>query len=394
MNPSVKVGKVQTDVGLTPMDWNITRIDAHCSIKTGSRNTQDKVEGGAYPFYVRSQQVERINSYSYDGEAVLTAGDGVGTGKVFHYINGKFDVHQRVYHISDFSDHLHGRYFFYQFSTRFYERIMSMTAKSSVDSVRMEMIAGMQIPLPPVHEQAAIASALDDIDALLSSLDQLIAKKRDIQQATRQQLLTGQRRLPGFNGEWEVKRLGDFANLKQGYAFKSEWYTEFGPFKVATIANVQDGWMKTNDCNRISFPPEDIQPHHILMVGEIIISMTGNVGRICKVSEEGWILNQRVGKIIPAEINPEYLFFLLSLPSFSKAMMNLAKGGAQGNLSSSDITGFELWLPTSIDEMTAIATILCDMASELASHEARRNKAIQLKQGMMQELLTGRIRLV
>lgn len=87
MNPSVKVGQVQTDAGLIPMDWNITRIDAHCSIKTGSRNTQDKVEGGAYPFYVRSQQVERINSYSYDGEAVLTAGDGVGTGKVFHYIN-------------------------------------------------------------------------------------------------------------------------------------------------------------------------------------------------------------------------------------------------------------------------------------------------------------------
>lgn len=190
-----------------------------------------------------------------------------------------------------------------------------------------------------------------------------------------------------------MKRLGDFADIKQGYAFKSEWYTEFGPFKVATIANVQDGWMKTSDCNRISTLPKDIQPHHILMAGEIIISMTGNVGRICKVSENGWLLNQRVGKIIPAKIYPEYLFFLLSLPSFSKAMMNFAKGGAQGNLSSSDITGFELWLPTSVDEQIAIATILSDMGTEIATLEARREKACQIKLGMMQELLTGRIRL-
>ena len=94
-----------------PEDWKTARIDVHASITTGSRNTQDKEDAGEYPFFVRSQEVERINSFSYDGEAVLTAGDGVGTGKVFHYIVGRFDVHQRVYRISDFSDELIGRFF-------------------------------------------------------------------------------------------------------------------------------------------------------------------------------------------------------------------------------------------------------------------------------------------
>lgn len=176
-------------------EWNVARIDELASIKTGAKNTQDRIDDGEYPFFVRSQEVERINTYSYDGEAVLTAGDGVGTGKVFHYINGRFDVHQRVYRIAEFSDRLHGRYFFYQFSTRFYDRIMSMTAKSSVDSVRMEMIAGMQIPLPSPEEQTAIATVLSDMDAEIAALEQRRDKTRALKQGMMQELLTGRTRL-------------------------------------------------------------------------------------------------------------------------------------------------------------------------------------------------------
>ena len=96
----------QTEIGLIPEDWEIDRVESFVSITTGNRNTQDRIEDGQYPFFVRSQTIERINSYSFDGEAVLTAGDGVGTGKVFHYINGKFDCHQRVYKISNFGSSL------------------------------------------------------------------------------------------------------------------------------------------------------------------------------------------------------------------------------------------------------------------------------------------------
>ena len=121
--------------------WEACRFEDVCHITTGNKNTQDKEENGLYPFYVRSQQVERINSYTFDGEAILTAGDGVGVGKVFHHTYGKIGVHQRVYILSDIK--CDGKYLFYYFSANFYDRVKRMSAKNSVDSVRYDMIAKM-----------------------------------------------------------------------------------------------------------------------------------------------------------------------------------------------------------------------------------------------------------
>ncbi len=192
----IKPGYKQTVVGLIPEDWGLEFIENLAQITTGSRNTQDRVVDGQYPFFVRSQIVERINSYSFDGEAVLTAGDGVGTGKVFHYINGRFDAHQRVYRISEFNERVNGYFFYLYFSSHFYGRIMQMTAKSSVDSVRREMIARMLIPLPPTKtEQTAIAAILSDMDAEIASLEAKLAKARRLKQGMMQELLTGRIRL-------------------------------------------------------------------------------------------------------------------------------------------------------------------------------------------------------
>ena len=105
-----------TEAGMIPADWNLDFVENFANIATGAKNTQDRIEDGEYPFFVRSHTIERINSYSYDGEAVLTAGDGVGTGKVFHYINGRFDVHQRVYRISQFDEGVDGYFFYLYFS--------------------------------------------------------------------------------------------------------------------------------------------------------------------------------------------------------------------------------------------------------------------------------------
>ena len=185
-----------TEVGIIPQDWDSDYTENFARIFTGGKNTQDREEDGQYPFFVRSQTIERINSYSFDGEAVLTAGDGVGTGKVFHYINGRFDVHQRVYRICDFAEHVDGYFFFLYFSSHFYDRIMQMTAKSSVDSVRREMIARMLVPLPPSKdEQSSIAKAVRDMDAELAALEERMAKTRDLKQAMMQDLLTGRTRL-------------------------------------------------------------------------------------------------------------------------------------------------------------------------------------------------------
>ena len=120
-------------------EWDSHFLGNLADIKTGSRDTQDRVNGGEYPFFVRSQTIERINSYSFDGEAILTAGDGVGVGKVFHYLNTKFDYHQRVYNIHNFRDDAVGKFVYYLFADRFYRRVKRLSAKNSVDSVRMEM---------------------------------------------------------------------------------------------------------------------------------------------------------------------------------------------------------------------------------------------------------------
>jgi type I restriction enzyme S subunit len=176
-------------------EWEEEKIKNISSITTGARNTQDKIDNAEYPFFVRSSIVERINSFSFNGEAVLTAGDGVGTGKVFHYINGKFDLHQRVYKISDFSEKIDGYFFYLYFSNYFLKRIMTMTAKSSVDSVRMEMIAEMPIPLPPLPEQQYIAQILSDIDNEIEALILKRNKYKALKQGMMQELLTGKTRL-------------------------------------------------------------------------------------------------------------------------------------------------------------------------------------------------------
>ena len=101
-----------TEVGRIPEDWDVSTIEIIAKITTGSQNTQDSVENGDYPFYVRSQQIERINKWIFDTEGVVTAGDGVGTGKVFHYVNGKFGLHQRCYLIYNFASNMSARFFF------------------------------------------------------------------------------------------------------------------------------------------------------------------------------------------------------------------------------------------------------------------------------------------
>jgi type I restriction enzyme S subunit len=155
-------------------EWAEDILDDFANVTTGNKDTQDKNDKGKYPFYVRSQTVERINSYSYDGEAILTSGDGVGVGKNFHYVNGKFDFHQRVYCIHNFRKKANGRFVFYYFSDKFYKRIKQLSAKNSVDSIRMAMITKMPMALPKPEEQAKIADCLSSLDALIAAQSQKI----------------------------------------------------------------------------------------------------------------------------------------------------------------------------------------------------------------------------
>lgn len=177
--------------------WEQRKAKDLCSISTGKSNTQDRVGDGIYPFYVRSPIVEHSNRYLFDEEAVLTVGDGVGTGKVFHYVNGKYDLHQRVYRMFDFSEEITAKYFYYYFSNHFYDRVMAMTAKTSVDSVRYEMIADMDIALPKVKEQMAISAYFDRLDHLITLHQRELEETKTYKKTLAKLLLTGIVRVQG-----------------------------------------------------------------------------------------------------------------------------------------------------------------------------------------------------
>ncbi len=168
-------------------DWEEKYVNEVCDISTGKGNTQDKEDNGIYPFYVRSAIIERSNKYIFDGEAVLTVGDGVGTGKVYHYVNGKFNFHQRVYKMSNFNGIL-GKYFYYYFSTHFYDRVKKMTAKTSVDSVRLEMISKMTLLIPCQEEQEKIAKVLSKMDELIEEKKALLIDLQQFKKGLLQQM--------------------------------------------------------------------------------------------------------------------------------------------------------------------------------------------------------------
>jgi type I restriction enzyme S subunit len=365
MEHLTKPGYKQTELGWIPVDWDIRNIGEVVSITTGSRNTQDKIEDGDFPFFVRSQTIERINSYSYDGEAVLTAGDGVGTGKVFHYLIGKFDIHQRVYMMSEFSENLNGYYFFLYFSRNFYDRMMQMTAKSSVDSVRREMISRMPIPLPPLPEQTAIATALSDMDSYIQSLEALIAKKRLIKQGAMQELLTPKE-------DWEVRKLGEVLKIKHGKN-QSKVIDQNGKYPILASGG-EIGRANSFLCDKPS----------------VLIGRKGTIDKPQFMDTPFWTVDTLYFTEIFKENDPRFIFFIFLMIDWYS--YNEASGVP--SLSAKNIESIEKYFPTKKSEQIRISGILENLNTEIEFIDKKLSKALQIKQGMMQELLTGRTRLV
>lgn len=180
--------RFKADDGSEFPEWVEKKVTDFAKVDTGANNTQDKVENGLYPFYVRSPIVYRSNKYIFDfPEAVLTVGDGVGTGKVFHYVQGKFDCHQRVYAIHDFESII-GKYFYFYFAEKFYSRVKPMSAKNSVDSVRREMITDMKIPIPCKEEQQKIAYCLSSLDNLIQNQQKIVTNWQQRKKGLLQQM--------------------------------------------------------------------------------------------------------------------------------------------------------------------------------------------------------------
>lgn len=235
--------------------WEERFVKNFCSISTGKSNTQDRVDGGRYPFYVRSPIVERSNRYLFDEEAVLTVGDGVGTGKVFHYVNGKYDLHQRVYRMFEFSKDVNAKYFYYYFSNHFYDRVMAMTAKTSVDSVRYEMIADMGIMLPKVREQIAVTNYFEHLDRLIALEQRKYDKLNTVKKSMLEKMFpqkgakVPEIRFKGFSDPWEEKKLGEIFTFKYGNGNNNP--SNGGKYPVFGAGGVQGGYSEYNAENSV-----------------------------------------------------------------------------------------------------------------------------------------------
>lgn len=228
------------------------------------------------------------------------------------------------------------------------------------------------IPNPPLSEQRAIAAALGDMDALLDGLDRLIAKKRDLKQAAMQQLLTGQTRLPDFSGEWEVKQLGDMSPMQRGFDLLTSRLRP-GPFPVVYSNGVS------------SYHSE------FMVKGPgVITGRSGTIGNVHFVEDDFWPHNTSLWVTSFKGNSPRFIFYLLS----NLGLDRFSTGSGVPTLNRNDVHEHRVLVPPTEIEQTAIAAVLSDMDVDLKALEARREKTRNLKQAMMQELLTGRTRLV
>lgn len=248
-------------------------------------------------------------------------------------------------------------------------------------------------PVPPLPEQRAIAEALGDVDALLGALDRLIAKKRDLKQAAMQQLLTGQTRLPGFEGEWEVNRLGEIAKIQRGASPRPidspVWFNDNSLIGWVRISDVTSSGMFLHETTQ-RLSPTGVNHSRYVVRDSLIMSICATVGRpiITRIDvciHDGFV----VFDALQADKLFVYYFLKWIEPDWSKH----GQTGSQMNLNTGLITGTRISLP-SLPEQAAIAEVLSDMDAELAELEGRRDKTRMIKQGMMQELLTGRTRLL
>lgn len=267
--------------------------------------------------------------------------------------------------------------------------------KASFVHVKKSDLVGVLLPLPPTKaEQEAIAEALSDADALIESLEQLLAKKRQIKQGAMQELLTGKKRLPGFSGEWEVKRLGDVADTDPEN-LGADTRPNFA-FNYIALEDVDEGTLRSHSEQVFQTAPS--RARRKLRKFDVLVStVRPNLMShlLFSFESEHWVCSTGfcVVRCREGATHPGYVFFHMFAGAVACQIEALLTGSNYPAINSGDVRALQIPFPE-YEEQSAIATVLTDMDAELAVLEAKLAKARQIKQGMMQELLTGRIRLI
>ncbi len=343
-----------------------------------------------------------------EGDFVISCSGTIG--KIFQVPkNAKTGViNQALLKIKTDSRVIHDRFFFYVFDwDEFQQKIIDNTQGGAMPNlVGMDIFRNISIPLPPFSEQQAIATALGDIDAMITSLNKFINKKRDIKQATMQQILTGKMRLPGFSGKWEVKKLEDVADKSV------QWCIAGGPFgsnlkttdyvadgvRIIQLQNIGDGVFHDDYKIYTSEEKADELISCNIYPGEIILSKMGDpVARACIVpsgNHRYLMASDGIRLVVNKKyFDKRFVHDYINSVYFRKKAIEASTGSTRQRIGLEDLKHLPFVAP-SLSEQQAIATILSDVDAEIAALEQKRDKFRVLKQGMMQELLTGKTRLL
>jgi len=381
----VKPGYKQTEVGVIPEDWEVENISNSFEICNQLRmpisQTNRKRMAGPYPYYGPTNIQGWINEYRIDGEYALIGEDGDHFLKWKSHpmtllVRGKFNVNNHAHLVRGIKNST--EWFYWFFINRDITQFLTRQGASRYKLTKASLV---QLPcaLPPPAEQRAIASALSDVDGLLDGLERLIAKKRDLKQAAMQQLLTGQTRLPGFQGEWQKKAIHELAKVGRGRVISHVEISKasspaYPVFSSQTSNSGIMGYLDSYDFE-----------------GDYVTWTTDGANAGTVFARSGRFNCTNVCGTIKLH-NSDHCFIAAALGRVSQAHVSRHLGNPK--LMNDVMNKIEIIVPKTQDEQSAIAEVLTGMDAELAALEARLEKTRSLKQAMMQELLTGRTRLI
>lgn len=410
----LKPGYKQTEAGVIPEEWGLKRLGEIASITAGGTPSRinPRYWNGDIPwvttseldFYTVEQAKQSITTEGLKNSAarllppgtVLMAlyGQGKTRGKI-GVLGIEAATNQACAAIS-LNRNISSKFIFHFLASQ-YEAIRNLSNTGNQENLNGSIVRSIWVSLPPEPEQRAIAAALSDVDGLIGALDQLIAKKRDVKQAAMQQLLSGQRRLPDLNGEWEVKRLEQIGSFSKGQGIRKD------EVLAAGIPCVRYGEIYTRHSDYIrdfhSFISAEVAAQSKgLQKGDLLFAGSGEtaeeIGKcVAFLSQEEAYAGGDIVILTPSGQDSLYLGYVMNHTSVSSQKARMGQGDAVVHISARNLAQLQLRLPP-LPEQTAIATVLSDMDAEVAALERRRDKTRDLNQGMMQELLTGRTRLV
>ena len=394
---NIKTGYKQTEIGVIPEDWEVKKLSDVSQLITKGTTPKNFSESGINFIKIECFDGNLINQEKFAFVDVITHSTELKRsilheGDILFAIAGatigKCNIVQNAVLPANTNQALaivrlkqnENREYVYRLlaSYKMQKYITDNVSVGAQPNLNLEQIGNFSFSYPPLPEQTAIAAALSDVDALMGELDKLIAKKRDIKQATMQQLLTGKKRLAGFSGEWEVKRLGDIFEITAGGDLDKNNFstTKDEKYCFPVYSN------SLSDKGLYGYSPTYSQEENT-----ITVTARGTVGfanaRNHKYSAIGRVL-------VLSPLEKISCFFVAEYINNKVSFANESTGVPQ--LTAPQISKYDIIIP-SYEEQTAIATIFSDMDAEINALQQKREKTAQLKQGMMQELLTGRIRL-